>query len=105
MSNKKSDATKPIGKRIITTRKQRIIQRRQKESVKKSKISISNQLEFIDGDLDNVDYNNPILRMARSAEKLGLVASRNDIADNFDEVLHLKHVDYFTLLPADLPRK
>ncbi|HRF99116.1 MAG TPA: hypothetical protein PLZ51_28085, partial [Aggregatilineales bacterium] len=46
------------------------------------------QLEFIDGDLGDVDSNNPILQMARSAEKLGLIASRDDIADNFDEILH-----------------
>jgi hypothetical protein len=84
MSDKKSDTTQPINKRIITTQKQHIniLKRR-----KKSKISDSNQLEFIDGDLENVDSNNPILRMARSAEKLGLIASRDDIADNFDEIL------------------
>ncbi len=45
------------------------------------------ELELIDGDLGDVDPNNPILRMARSAEKLGLVASRDDIAENFDEIL------------------
>lgn len=87
MSDKKTTSTQEMPK--INQRQRRILPRRsQKPPRDAQKVSTNEKLEWIDGDLDAVDPNNPILRMARSAEKLGLVASRDDIAENFDEILY-----------------
>lgn len=85
MSEKKATSTQELPK-ISQRHKKflRIIQKSRRETRK----STHEKLEFIDGDLQDVDPNNPILKMARSAEMLGLVASRDDIAENFDEILY-----------------
>ncbi len=87
MSDKKTTSTQEMPK--MNQRQRRILpRRRQKPPRDAQKVPTHEKLEWIDGDLDDVDPNNPILRMARSAEKLGLVASRDDIAENFDEILY-----------------